>query len=417
MEKSYPLTQAQLYIFNECIEEPRLANYNIVSKMTLSARIDKDRVVKSLQEIIAARPVLRNRFFLDANGNPRQYEDKEMEIPIHDYQMSEEELESYTLHQFMRPFSLLSGEPLCRFALVETEKHRYLLSGMHHTISDGTTLCLLYHKYDLPMAYAGKPLKREMMTLYDYALEEEKLMGSEAYKEAAEYYKNKFAGLKPTELSAVKGSPLGNAIKCDVRMDKADVEAWCKQHHMLPNTLIQAVFSLMLSRISGQQKVVYISGRHGRVLRPLFSSYGLYFTNVPVLIDVDPDQNVLDFLHQVAEEWQSTLKISQYSFVQFCKDTQCSPNIFCSYQGNTVERYCFLDDEILPVEEVICGATQDDIECMFYIADDQFEIHLQTSDARYDEPYILHFAHTMKACIHSLMRHEDGKLRDIELLW
>lgn len=415
MEKSYPLSQAQLYIFNECMEEPRLSSYNIASKTILSDHIDKNRLKEALQVVIAGRPILRNRFFLDENGCPRQYEDKEMKVSVLHLQMAEEELDEYVEHQFMRPYSLLSGEPLCRFTIVDTELRSYLLCGMHHTITDGTSFCLLFHKYDLPAAYAGKPLRKEMMPFYEYTLEEEKLKGTEVYMETAKYYKEKFAGVKPTELSSATGSHLGNAVKCDVRMEKDGIEAWCKRTHVLQTTLLQAAFSLVLSRLSGQQKVVYVSGRHGRVHRQLFSSNGLYYTNIPVLIDADSELNVLDYLKQVAEEWQSTLKMEQYSTVQFCKETGCNPNIFYAYQGNTVERTWGLDGETLPVEQLVCGASADELECMIYIADNQLEIHMQASDAFFDEDYIRHFAQLLKKCVHDLMSHENGKLKDIEV--
>lgn len=415
MEKSYPLSQAQLYIFNECMEEPRLSSYNIASKTILSVRVDKERLKDALQTVIAGRPILRNRFFLDESGCPRQYEDKEMEVSVLHLQMSEEELDEYVEHQFMRPYPLLSGEPLCRFTIVDTEQHSYLLCGMHHTITDGTSFCLLFHKYDLPAAYAGKPLRKELMPFYDYTLEEEKQKDSEAYMEAAKYYKEKFAGLKPTELSSATGSHLGYAVKCDVRMEKEDIEVWCKRAHVLPNTLLQAAFSLVLSRLSGQQKVVYVSGRHGRVHRQLFFSNGLFYTNIPVLIDANPELNVLDYLNQVAEEWQSTLKMGKYSTVQFCKETGCYPNIFYSYQGNTVERTWGLDGETFHVDELVCGESCDDLECMIYIADNQLEIHMQASGALYEETYLCHFAQLLKKCVHDLMDHTDGKLKDIEV--
>lgn len=415
MEKSYPLSQAQLYIFNECMEEPRLSSYNIASKTILSDHIDKDRLKDALLAVVAGRPILRNRYFIDETGCPRQYEDKEMKVPVLHLQMSEEELGEYILHHFMRPYSLLSGEPLCRFTIVDTELHSYLLAGMHHTITDGTSFCLLFHKYDLPAAYAGKPLRKEMMPFYDYALEEEKLKDTEAYSETAKYYKEKFAGLKPTELSKATGSRLGYAVKCDVRMDKDEMEAWCKRTHVLPTTLLQAAFSLVLSRLSGQQKVVYVSGRHGRVKRQLFSSNGLYYTNLPVLIDADPELNVLDYLNQVAEEWQTTLRMSQYSTVQFCKETGCYPNIFYAYQSKMAERTWGLDGETLPVEELVCGESCDDLECMIYIADNQFEIHMQASGALYEEAYLRRFAQLLKTCVHDLVSHENGKLKDIDV--
>lgn len=135
MEKTYPLLQSQLGIFIECQAEPTLTRYNLGARLFLTKNIDLDRLEQAVKRVVAARPMLRTRFIINEEGEPRQYEDPDMEIAVARHHMSEKELDAYIQEQFMRPFQLVGTEPLCRFDIVETENRRYLLYCLHHAIA------------------------------------------------------------------------------------------------------------------------------------------------------------------------------------------------------------------------------------------------------------------------------------------
>ena len=73
--------------------------------------------------------------------------------------MSDQETADYIDHDFVRPFDLLSGEPLLRLELIETETSNWLLVDIHHSIGDGVTLAPNMTIYDIPAAYNGDALE------------------------------------------------------------------------------------------------------------------------------------------------------------------------------------------------------------------------------------------------------------------
>lgn len=417
MIQSYPLLQSQLGVFIECQAEPTLTRYNLGAKLTLSENIDLDRLEQAVRRVIDARPILRTRFFLDEEGNPRQYEDEEMKIPVERLRMSEEELDAYVKKHFVRPYPMDGSEPLCRFSIVVTEKQRYLLYGFHHTIADGTSFFTLFPKHDLPLAYAGKPLSPETKPLYAYALEEEKQMASSSFAEAGKFYLEKFADVEPTELASTSaGSRMGNCIYLSERMEADAINAWCEAHQMRPNHLIQAAFSLLLSRLSRQQKVTYVSVRHGRFDKALLDAYGMFVKTVPVLVDANPEMPVLDYVKAVAEEWKSTYKMADYSYPQFCRDTHVAPFVTFTYQGNNMVKEYTLDGEPMAFEQIDLGRVDSDLTCYIYAYPHQYEICMEASDALYDEVYLRRFAQALEACVLELMNHENAQLQDIEVV-
>lgn len=416
MKQTYPLLQAQLGVFIECMEDPTLARYNLGARLLLPEHVNLDRLEKAVLRVIEAHPILHTRFFLDDEGNPRQWEDMDMNIPVCRHRMSEEELRLYEKQDFMRPFQMVSDEPLCRFEIVETEAHRYLLYAMHHTICDGTTLFTLFPKHDLPNAYEGKPIAPEIKPLHDFAQEEQEQMASTSFEEARKYYQEKFADAEPTELSTSTGSRVGKALFVYEKMEADDINAWCEAHQFRPNHLIQAAFSLLISRMSRHQKVVYTSARHGRFDKSLLQSYGMFVKTLPVLMDAAPDMTVLDFVKAMAEEWKSTYKMADYSFYHFCQDTQVVPTVTFTYQGQGMVKEYTLDGEIAEIEQIDCGLTDIDLTCYIYDYTHQYEIRMEASDALYAETDLHTFAQALKVCIHEMMQHEDGKLGDIEII-
>lgn len=416
MNQSYPLLQSQLGVFIECQEEPTLSKYNLGAKVSLSAHIDLNRLEKAIKSVIAARPILHTRFFMDEEGMPRQLEDLNMQIPVDRLRMDDAEFDTYVKQQFLRPYQLVGAEPLCRFAIVETPCHRYLLYSIHHTICDGTTFFTLFPKHDLALAYEGKPLAPETKTLYEYTQEEEQQMKTDSFAEAATYYKEKFLGVEPTALASNSSSPLGNTMVYFDKIESAGVNAWCEQHQLRPNNLIQAAFSLVLSRMSRQQRVAYVSVRHGRFDKALLDAYGMFVKTVPVLVDAKPDMTVMDYVKSVAEEWKSTYKMTDYSFSQFCRDTQLKPSITFTYQGDNMSREFTLGGETLLLEQLDKGVTGPDITCFIYSFNQYYEIRMEASDALYAVADLRRFAQALKVCCQQLMEQVDGKIGDIEMV-
>ena len=120
--KTYPLLQSQLGVFMQCIQNPQSTQYNLPSECLLPPSVDVERCIKAFEKVIAERPIFRTRFMIDPNGEIRQWSDDTIKVPVIRRKSTYAEMQEYVKNEFVRPFNLLSGEPLFRVEFVETEK-------------------------------------------------------------------------------------------------------------------------------------------------------------------------------------------------------------------------------------------------------------------------------------------------------
>ena len=192
--KTYPLLQSQLGVFMQCIQNPQSTQYNLPNECAIPSTVDIERLIRAWETVIAARPIFRTRFMIDPNGEIRQWSDDAMEIPIVRRKSTYADVQEYVKNGFVRPFNLLSGEPLFRVEFIQTEKGWVELSDGHHCIMDGMSFTPVLFQIDLNKAYMGEELTPQPYGLFEAAEDEVATFGTPVYEKAKAYYAEKFAG-------------------------------------------------------------------------------------------------------------------------------------------------------------------------------------------------------------------------------
>lgn len=265
----YPLLQAQYGIFVQCMRFPDSMQYNLPVISRLSREVDLDCLEKSVRTIFDNRPVLHARFRVDESGTVWQWPDMEMKCPLVRRRVTEEQAEKYMKESFVTPFNLLSGEPLIRFEILETDVRNYLLVQAHHIIMDGMSFTPNMSRIDLNRAYMGEPLEEQPYTMFDVAVDEAALKDSPEYMRSKEYYAAKMAGLEFATLTTAGTDRLGRLARHSVSVGYDKVNEWCRERGIQPHLPFQAAFSYVLSVLSRERKLAYYSIHHGRMDRRL----------------------------------------------------------------------------------------------------------------------------------------------------
>ena len=378
--KTYPLLQSQLGIFMEWSKDPSVTQYNLPTCSKLSKTIDVNRLQQALERLTRERSVLRTHFVIE-NGEPRQYVDDQMVVPVLRKTMSDQETADYIDHDFVRPFDLLSGEPLLRLELIEAEKWNWLLVDIHHSIGDGVTLAPNMTIYDIPAAYNGDALEETPYGMYEYAEDEQASFGTENYERAAQYYKEKFAGIDFITLAGNPDSHLGNMVRESAFMPVDEVDKWCAENGTSSNLLYMAAFSLVMSRFSREKQVAYYSVNHGRMDKRLARAYGMFVKSVPILADVNPEEKVIDYIKGFRRELMSTIRYGVYPFNHFCRDLGVKPMVSFGFQGYAMQEYFELEGERCTSVQLPKGKIDDDMSCVIYLRNGQYDIRMESSDA------------------------------------
>ena len=416
--KTYPLLQSQLGVFYDCLKFPQVMQYNIPCITELTDDIDLDRVEQAIQTIFAARQELRIRFLIDDDGEPRQYVDEAKQLTIVQRQMSETDFRQYAYHGFCRPFDIMGEEPLFRVELIATpEGKHYMLLDIHHLVSDGTSYLVLFPQRDLPLAYEGKPLPAQDYSILPAAEDETACLGNEEYERAKALMNERYAGVELVSLSSHPDNPVGEMGQESAYINRAMVDNWCKANGFAPYQLFQAAFSYVLARLLREEKVAYTTIYHGRRDPRVKQAYGMFVRTIPFMMEIKKEQTVLDYIASVHQEMKATLSQLAYPFSHFCRDLGVQPGI--SFNFTALPGW----EEAFHFGETHCPLVQQDRGDVFYdmlahifLADDNYDIRMESSLAMNSRQQMRMMADAIKATMEHMMAQPDQSIDSISIV-
>ncbi len=287
---------------------------------------------------------------------------KQVQLPFeeHDWrQFNEEEqhsrLEQYIHQERIRGF-LLTKPPLLRIAVLRTGDEEYqLVVCHHHILLDGWSIPLLMR--DILITYnslvAGiDPQLPESRPYRDYIvwLKRQDLTASEGF------WRKKLAGFSaPTPLSVTRLNPLAltdepEFKEIEVQLNEkasTNLVMMARQQRITLNTLVQGAWSILLSRYSGEEDVVFgvtVSGRPVD-LAGSENMIGLFINTLPFRVQVDREAPLGEWLRQLQNE---QVEIRHYEYTPLVQ-----------IQGwSQVPRGTPLFDSLLVFENIPAGALQ-----------------------------------------------------------
>ena len=415
--KTYPLLQSQLGIFLQCIQNPKSTQYNLPNMCYLPPTVDVERLIKAWEIIIAQRPTFRTRFLIDENGEVRQWCDEAMEIPVIRRKCTDAELQKYIDNDFVRPFDLLSGEPLFRLEFVQTEKGWCELSDGHHVIMDGMSFTPVLSQIDLNKAYMGEELTPQPYGMYEAAEDEVATFETPAYQKAKEYYAEKFAGMEFATLSNSTPGTMGKMIRRSAFVNQPECDKWCKEHGVAVNLLFQAAFSYVLSVLLRQEKVAYFTVNHGRMDKRLREAYGMFVKSVPILSDASGNKTVKDFIKSFRTELMSTIRYGCYPFNHFCRDLKMTSGVSFNFQALVdMEEAIILGDQRIFATQPIRAEIDDDITVFIFYKEGEYEIRAESSSAMNSEATLQMMADAVRNTLFSMQDNFDGLLNELSIV-
>ena len=416
--KTYPLLQSQLGVFYDCLKFPQVMQYNCPNITELTDTVNLDCVEKALQTIFAARQELKIRFLIDENGDPRQYVDENKKLTIVHREMSEADFQQYAYHGFCRPFDLMGEEPLLRIELITTpERKSYMLFDIHHMITDGTSYLVLFPQRDLPLAYEGKPLPVQEYGILEAAEDESARLGDEEYQRAKAVMTEKYAGVELASLSSHPENPVGEMGQESAYINRAMVDGWCEKHGFAPYQLFQAAFSYVLARMVRENQVAYTTVYHGRRDPRVKQAYGMFVRTIPFMMEIKKEQTVCDYIASVHTEMKATLSQLAYPFSHFCRDLGVQPGISFNFSALPGwEEAFYFGETHCPLVEQDRGDVFYDMLAHIFLADENYDIRMESSLAMNSRKQMRTMADAIKATMEQMMAQPDANINSISIV-
>jgi amino acid adenylation domain-containing protein/non-ribosomal peptide synthase protein (TIGR01720 family) len=305
IEDLYPLSPMQQGMLFHSLQVPEL--YVTQIRVDVDG-LDAGRFGRAWEAAVESHAILRTGFLWQGD-TPLQLVRRRVPSPVEhldwrDKPDLEQALTELAATDRARGFDLAAA-PLLRVLLVRTtdDRHRLILTS-HHLLLDGWSTSRLigevltrYHG-TAPASVAGRYrdyiawlARRDQAA--DQSFWRERLSGVEE--------PTLLAGALPASAS----EPGHDSAR--LRLDGAATEAlkaFARREHVTLNTLLQGAWALLLSRVTGQRRVVFgatVSGRPAE-LRDAEAMMGLFINTLPVAPALDPARSVGDWLRELQAE-------------------------------------------------------------------------------------------------------------------
>ncbi|KMM93365.1 non-ribosomal peptide synthase/polyketide synthase [Pseudomonas lini] len=318
IEDIYPLSPLQQgMLFHSLLHEDS-GVYLMQDRYRIGGAIDEVAFLESWRQVVALHPSLRASFQWKTQKQPVQVIHREVKVPLDTLDLRglaphEQEARIRTLLEDEQKVGFnLSKPPLIRFRLVRLADESYeFIRSFHHILMDAWCISLVtvdFLKVYEALCNDRTPELKSPRPFRDYI---QWLQRQDAGK-AEQFWRGQLQGLNaPTPLTVDNGvarDRYTDAVLVDdqlIHLNEQETQAlaaFCRSRRITPNTFFQGVWSLLLSRYSGQRDVLFgvtVAGRPAE-LTGVAEMIGLFINTLPLRVSVDPEASL--------GQWLSTLQ-------------------------------------------------------------------------------------------------------------
>ncbi|MFC2141253.1 condensation domain-containing protein, partial [Acidobacteriota bacterium] len=330
----YPLSSAQMRLYFIQQMDKNDTAYNIPTFFRIEGEINR-RLEDIFKKLIERHESLRTSFHL-LKGQPMQEIHNEVKFEIEYYiaqrkAQSAERQEGHhaqcavrcesTIENFIRLFDL-TQPPLLRVGLIklETKKH-ILMTDMHHIISDGLSMSVLIKEF---MAlYEGKdePLPELPIQYKDFSRWQNSLMESGRIKEQEEYWLDQFKGEipvldLPTDYLRPAVQRFEGTRLCfePGKQVTGQLTKLSSESNTTMFMVLLTVFSIFLSKLSGQEDIIVGSPIAGRRHEDLENIIGMFVNMLVLRTNPSGKKSFKSLLSEVKECTSNAYENQDYQY-------------------------------------------------------------------------------------------------------
>lgn len=327
IESFYPVTPLQQGMIFHSLLDPDSGAYVVQLDLTIEGSLNIEAFEQAWQILVDRHAIFRTRFI---GGKIKEYvqvvlKDVKISADVHDltymsFSKQKAYIADFKKEDRKKGFDMESA-PLMRLTIFKLEEDVFqFLWTFHHVLLDGWSTPLVFGEVfaAYEMICSGKKVELPPVKSYrDYIvwLKKQDMSKAEAYwREALQGF------YEPTPLT-FEGDEHRNHSKykydiIELLLDKETtkkVQEVARQHRITVNTILQGAWSVLLSRYSGKEDILFgatVSGRPAD-LPGVESVVGLFINTLPVRVQIQPDQPVISWLQKLQKQ---QTEIRQYEY-------------------------------------------------------------------------------------------------------
>ncbi|MBN2536021.1 MAG: amino acid adenylation domain-containing protein, partial [Spirochaetales bacterium] len=319
----YPLSKAQMAVYVQEQFEGIGTTYNIPLALSLEGTLDPETLQTAFKELVKRHEVLRTSFCI-VDGRIMQKIHKTAYFKMHTSECNRDQVD-HEIAKFVKPFDLHTA-PLLRAKLlkINPEKHM-LLFDMHHIISDGISLFILFK--ELTQIYNGETLPGITLHYKDFIQWQEGLFKKGAFEKSREYWMKTLSGELPVLHMPVdkkrgnERSFKGGCVRFSIpALTGRGIIALIKKENITSNTLFMSLYALLLSRYSNTDDVIIGSLVAGRYHADMETITGMFNNFIPLRIFTDRHASLRDYLRHNNSMIMEAYEHQDYPFSELVED-------------------------------------------------------------------------------------------------
>ncbi len=310
----YPMSALQKRMYHIFMANWDSVSYNIPVFCQLSKMPDLDKLKSALVDLSERHEIMRTTFHNWGSEYVQQIHEEAVVDFL--YEESDHEFEALA-EEFVKPFNL-EQLPLLRTKIVKAGEKIYFMLDIHHIISDGTSIYLLFR--ELSDLYGEKeliPVKQQYRNYSEWMrTEREGEIGAQKdywldrFKEDVPILDLPMDYTRPQYISTQGKSKL-------YRIDKVLSNSILEYSLTTGNTLYTVLLSSLMclfSKYAGQEDLVIGTPVAGRTKRETEDMLGMFVNTLALRAYPDKTKTYKAFLKEVKEDYIRALGNQEYPF-------------------------------------------------------------------------------------------------------
>ncbi|NOQ24220.1 MAG: amino acid adenylation domain-containing protein [Bacteroidales bacterium] len=313
----YSLSSAQkrLYLLQEMEQESTA--YNMPYIIPLGTDAEKEKIEEAFLQLIKRHESFRTSFEIEGE-EPVQRIHEQVEFKLEEFEITKEEIQEKR-QQFIQAFDL-SQAPLLRVSKVDIKGESSLLMiDMHHIISDGASHSILEKEFQ--RLYFGEDLPPLSLQYKDYSEWQNSEEQQAKVKKQEDYWIKKFEEEIPVldlpmdYVRPVMQSAEGSAVSFVLSKEETqNIKSLTKENDLTLYMSLLSMFTILLSKLSGQEDIIVGTPTAGRNHRDLENIVGMFVNTLAIRNEVDGSNTLKVFLEKLKQNTLEAFENQDYQF-------------------------------------------------------------------------------------------------------
>ncbi|WP_433746030.1 amino acid adenylation domain-containing protein [Paenibacillus amylolyticus] len=294
-------SQKRMVLLNE-LEGGGVA-YNMPALLELRKGTDVEKIEEILKHLIKRHDILRTSFLIE-DGRPVQVVRDDVPFTMEKHFCTKSTGMEELLSQFVQPFELNSA-PLLRVKYVKDEQGKeFLLTDMHHIISDGLSFKILMS--ELAGLYRGKILPELKLQYKDYTSWLHEKVNSGVWEDQENYWVESLKGDLPVlNLPTDFQRPIqrryeGNTLRLEINQDLyKGLDSYAANKGITVYMVLFTALNTLLYKYTGQEDIIIGTPVAGRTTRELDGVLGMFVNTLALRNNITGSKTFAQLLEEI----------------------------------------------------------------------------------------------------------------------